>query len=235
MAAGKHRSEQRQRTELIVHSVDCSRRRRRGPEPAMNARDALLVVLMLVAALAGCDAAASSPPNPAVSESGASRCHLRSRNNQSLPDPVCTPGAVNPAVNQASIGDTICRSGWTATVRPASSVTTKIKRRVTAEYGLPTGTQGELDHLISLELGGAPSDPTNLWVEPGAIPNPKDTVENQLRRAVCAGLIPLAAAQQAIAADWTTAVDTTGLLVANGKVCLRSNPARCAGSRGGGS
>ena len=95
-------------------------------------------------------------------------------------------------------------------------------------YGLPAETQGELDHLISLELGGAPSDVRNLWVEPGKIPNPKDTVENKLKSAVCSGLIPLTTAQTAIAGDWTTAFDTAGLRVAGGKVCLRSDPTRCA-------
>jgi hypothetical protein len=157
-------------------------------------------------------------------------CKLGSRNGQLLPDPACTPGVANPAVSQATVGATICRSGWTATVRPSSSVTGKIKKQVDVAYGLSTTTQGELDHLISLELGGAPSDPRNLWVEPGALPNPKDAVENQLRRAVCSRLITLTAAQQSIAGDWTTAINSTGLRVAGGKVCLASNPTTCATS-----
>src|SRR5664279_3814140 len=63
----------------------------------------------------------------------------------------------------------------------------------------------EEDHLISLELGGASSDQRNLWPEPGTSPNPKDKVENELHRRVCAGSMPLAEAQQRIATDWTTA------------------------------
>lgn len=63
----------------------------------------------------------------------------------------------------------------------------------------------EEDHLISLELGGAPSDPANLWPEPHASPNPKDKVENFLHAAVCAGKISLADAQHRIATNWTTA------------------------------
>ena len=63
---------------------------------------------------------------------------------------------------------------------------------------------------MPLELGGDPNDPRNLWVEPGASPNPKDAVESRLQELVCAGRMSLAAAQEAIAADWTTAVLRSG-------------------------
>jgi hypothetical protein len=62
----------------------------------------------------------------------------------------------------------------------------------------------ELDHLVPLELGGS-NDITNLWPEVGKVPNPKDKVEDALKRAVCAGQVSLAAAQNAIAANWLTA------------------------------
>jgi hypothetical protein len=71
-------------------------------------------------------------------------------------------------------------------------------------YRLDTATSGEYDHLVPLELGGTNST-SNLWVEIGAIPNPKDTVENRLHQGVCAGRLTLAAAQQGIATDWTAA------------------------------
>lgn len=60
----------------------------------------------------------------------------------------------------------------------------------------------ELDHLVPLELGGAPSDPRNLWPEPGASPNPKDGVESAANRAVCTGRMQLEDAQRSIAGDW---------------------------------
>lgn len=154
-------------------------------------------------------------------------CHLGQRDGQPLPDPHCTPGTINSGVTQANIDDTICKSGWTATVRPTTSKTSKMKTVSASSYGLGDAT-GEYDHLVSLELGGAPDDPRNLWVQPGTIPNPKDAVENKLNQAVCSGLIPLATAQRAIAAIWVTAFDDTGLRVAGGKVCLRDNPNRCA-------
>lgn len=195
------------------------------------------------AAIAACqpeagDVPAGDVPAPAAAGVDApvpapGTCTLRHPTVQDLPDPVCTPGTTNPAVTQASITDTICKTGWTTTVRPSTSVTGKLKTRIAAAYSLPAGTEGELDHLVSLELGGAPTDPANLWVEPGRIPNPKDTVENQLHAAVCTGLIPLTTAQKAIAGDWTTAFDTAGLQIIGSKECLQATPTKCVGGRRG--
>jgi hypothetical protein len=77
-------------------------------------------------------------------------------------------------------------------------------------YGIRSGTVSELDHLVSLELGGA-NDAANLWPEVGGVPNPKDKVENDLHKAVCSGKVALAAAQKAIASDWMTAEKELGL------------------------
>ena len=121
-----------------------------------------------------------------------------------LPDPACTPGATNPAVTPATIATTICARGWTATVRPAEALTEKLKVAQLQAYREAGPLHAyEEDHLIPLELGGAPADPHNLWPEPGPSPNAKDRVENAARRAVCDHRLALAAAQQAIAADWT--------------------------------
>lgn len=126
------------------------------------------------------------------------------------PDPACTPGAFDPSVTQANIKTTICKSGYTDEVRPSSSQTDKAKKMLYPHYGVPTGTTSELDHLVSLELGGS-NDVANLWPEVGKIPNPKDKVENDLHRAVCSGQVTLVAAQQAIASDWTTAEQRLGI------------------------
>lgn len=123
-----------------------------------------------------------------------------------LPDPVCTPGATNPEVTQSNISRTICVSGYTAKIRPPVSYTNKLKRQQMQAYGFTDNIrQHEEDHLISLELGGAPKDAKNLWPEPDASPNPKDKIENMLHAAVCAGRISLQAAQVRIATNWTTA------------------------------
>jgi hypothetical protein len=62
----------------------------------------------------------------------------------------------------------------------------------------------EYDHLVPLELGGAPNDPRNLWPEPGASPNPKDELEDRLREMVCSGELRLVAAQREIADNWVS-------------------------------
>jgi hypothetical protein len=136
-------------------------------------------------------------------------CHFR--DGGQLPDPKCTPGAIDPAVTQANIHSTICRSGYTATVRPSAAATDKAKYNVAyVAYQVPHSAASELDHLVSLEIGGA-NDIANLWPEVGKQPNPKDAVENALHKAVCSGTVTLAAAQQAIASDWETAEARLGI------------------------
>jgi hypothetical protein len=130
-------------------------------------------------------------------------CRARGSGLFSLPDPHCTPGAISPAVTQADIQSTICSYGYTETVRPPESVTEPEKEASHAAYGdLGPLHEYEYDHLVPLELGGAPNDPRNLWPEPGASPNPKDVIEGVLRQKVCDGLITLAQAQRAIATNW---------------------------------
>lgn len=130
-------------------------------------------------------------------------CHARA--GGMLPDASCTPGAVDPAVTQANISSTICVSGYTSTVRPSTSVTNRIKRQQISAYGYADAKMSdyEEDHLISLELGGSPADPKNLWPENPPSPNPKDKVENYLHRQVCAGAMRLSTAQHLISTNWT--------------------------------
>jgi hypothetical protein len=139
-------------------------------------------------------------------------CHARGSGLFSEPDRNCTPGALNPAVTQATIGQTICVSGWSETVRPPESITEREKAASMAAYG-DTGLMSgfEYDHLVSLELGGAPNDPRNLWPEPGSSPNPKDSVEDALHRQVCNGQISLAHAQHIIATDWVGWAHSNGV------------------------
>lgn len=148
----------------------------------------------------------------------AGSCHEGHEVNQVLPDRHCTPGAIDPRVSQSTLQTTICRQGgYTSTVRPPEAVTERAKRQLMQSYGFngPLG-EYELDHLIPLEVGGA-SDLHNLWPEQnigkpseydpraeGA--NAKDGVEGRLHEAVCSGQVPLAAAQEAIATDWTMAL-----------------------------
>jgi len=108
-----------------------------------------------------------------------------------------TPGVLNPVVTQASIRVTVCRHGWTRTVRPPVGYTNALKARQLAQYGLrgpPSAFQE--DHLISLELGGDPTDPRNLWPEPYPRAAEVDRIENELNSRVCAGSLTLAEAQR---------------------------------------
>jgi hypothetical protein len=80
----------------------------------------------------------------------------------------------------------LCSSGFTTkSVRPPTSYTNKLKNLEIGDY--------ELDHLISLEIGGNPVDPKNLWLQPwerrgarflpaGEGAESKDVIENRLHR-----------------------------------------------------
>jgi hypothetical protein len=155
----------------------------------------------------------------------------------SIPRPEIFTGVTNPKITPENMNRNICRKGWsTSSIRPRSSYTTALKLTElhTLEYTksnpLPrvktaSGTNTrpdtrkcvtrsanpscyEEDHLISLELGGHPTDPANLWPEPwfGAWnARDKDKLENRLHAMVCSGDILLRDAQRAIAADWVAA------------------------------
>jgi hypothetical protein len=140
----------------------------------------LLVALAIVVALIAIFAAHKS----------SSRQAIRAR-------PTLTPGALNPDVTQANIHSTICVTGWTATIRPPPEYTDALKLKQMREYG-ETGPSSayEEDHLIGLELGGAPRDPRNLWPEPRPRADEVDRIENELNAKVCSGALSLADAQR---------------------------------------
>jgi hypothetical protein len=195
-----------------------------------------VVVVIACAALAGCATTSSTtsddppPARPATARLATARpatgrlpvstasshtvqpqpapgsCHARGSGLFSLPDPRCTPGAISAAVTQLNIDSTICRHGYTKTVRPSESVTEREKFASMDAYGDNGSPHDyEYDHLVSLELGGALNDWRNLWPEPGASPNLKDKVEDRLHELVCDRQISLASAQRQIAGSWIAA------------------------------
>ena len=120
-------------------------------------------------------------------------------------DDMLTRQQLDDIYTQDNIAVTICVAGYTETVRPHQPVTYALKRQQMAAWGLggKTGDYEE-DHLISLEVGGAPADPLNLWPQPYAGPcgaRVKDVVERALNRLVCAHLMPLAQAQKVCKED----------------------------------
>jgi hypothetical protein len=181
--------------------------------PRVAAVAGCLIVLGVSGAGASGALSASAPGLPFSTASStivqpqppAGSCHATGSDAFSGPDLRCTPGARDPAVTQSTIDTTICVRGYSATVRPPSSITHTEKIASMAAYGDSSASSHyEYDHLVSLELGGAPNDPRNLWPEPGKIPNPKDRVENRLHRDVCNHQITLIRAQREIATHWVT-------------------------------
>lgn len=124
-----------------------------------------------------------------------------------IPDPAITPGALNPAVTQATIGKTICVPGYSAKVRPPARWTNKVKLAQMQQYGFASSwkmSDVEEDHAIPISIGGAPKDPRNLWPQPWPMAKKKDVLENYLHREVCAHRMTLKAAQAAAMPDWVS-------------------------------
>lgn len=118
-----------------------------------------------------------------------------------LPIRALTPGATRPVTRTE-----VCTPGAAGKAR---AVTAATKRAVFLRYHItPTPGAYEVDHLISLELGGS-NDIANLWPQRyhGRLnAHDKDRLENQLHALVCAGTVSLEDAQHAIRTDWTAAL-----------------------------
>jgi hypothetical protein len=156
-----------------------------------------------------CRRAGSAAPGPSSSGGAAPyRSRLLARRTRwsgcrvrgPLPDRACSPGAVFVGVSLA----TICTSGYSARVRNVGEAE---RGTIFREYGLPVRSYGrayEVDHLVSLELGGS-NGAANLYPE-AAAPAPgyrvKDRLENRLHALVCAGRLPLGVVQREIASNW---------------------------------
>ena len=117
-----------------------------------------------------------------------------------LPNPSLTPGAINPALTK----EVICANGWST--KSVRGTTAKVKNAVYRAYGIKTHKAGqyEIDHLCSLEIGGADVQ-SNLWPQSytGAWnAHIKDELENTLHREVCSGKSDLATVQAEIKTNW---------------------------------
>ena len=112
-----------------------------------------------------------------------------------VPDPLLTPGGVNPAATLDVICDT--------TTKARRNVTPATRAKVLADYNQPpvTTEDYELDHLVPLCLSGNNSA-ANLWPQPAPDYRVKDELEFTMCSYVCLGRVPLAQAQAEIAGDW---------------------------------
>ena len=167
----------------------------------------LLIVAFVIAGPISGFAMARSGQSAAPILGPAALCHT----HDGLPDRQCTPGVRDRRVTQANIDRTICRRGYSTRVRPPTSYTGPLKLRQMRAYGYYAGRRPsvyEEDHLISLELGGSPTSPRNLWPQ-AHYPRPgsytKDGEENILHRKVCNGEETLRQAQRDIATNWLRA------------------------------
>lgn len=156
-----------------------------------------------------------------------SKCSLRNSNGFLLPDPNCTPGAVNPTLTLDVLKD----PKFTTKCVRDQATTAQEKYKTYKWYGIakPANNTGqnqvcELDHLISLEIGGADTL-DNIWPQCGPSRvtlrkryfKRKDTVENYLAKQVRDGNMSLADAQKGIATDWTQYLQDAETACPNGK------------------
>lgn len=131
------------------------------------------------------------------------------------PNARLTPGVVAPVTQEQ-----VVKVGFT---KDARHVSNPLKWQVLVRYGLAKGDFDqaklsalpklyEIDHFISLELGGA-NDIKNLWPEPYAFAvkgetlgaRQKDVVETGLHRMMKKGNLTLRQAQAIIRKDWVRA------------------------------
>jgi hypothetical protein len=163
------------------------------------ARTASLIVAVLVAAPIVGATAGTHDPGPSAPLSPVTK-HAGCQVHGSLPDHACTSGARFTAVTTAKV----CTPGYSRSVR---HLTYGEKSAVYAAYGMHhhfNGHNGEVDHLVALELGGS-NDQSNLWPESAAGKygsHQKDRLENELHDEVCDGALALSRAQRLIAGDW---------------------------------
>lgn len=113
----------------------------------------------------------------------------------SYPDPKLTPGDI--LTQDAQV---VCKAGYSQTVRHTSRA---LKMKVRIKYGIKQADSSQyvLDHLISLEIGGADSV-NNLWPQDKIEARRKDFSENWLHRQVCAGRMSLKTAQYRVIHNW---------------------------------
>jgi hypothetical protein len=157
-------------------------------------------------------------------------CATRTSHSLPVPDPKCTPGAVNPTVTPQVLQNTAFR---TECIRDCSTTETD-KSATYGLYGIPHPAKNEgktqtceLDHLVPLELGGADTL-DNIWPQcgPSSVAlaqryfKQKDMVENFLADQVKSGQMELKKTQAAIASDWTPFLSEAT------QFCLK-NPKKC--------
>lgn len=130
-----------------------------------------------------------------------------------LPDPQLTPGEIDQEVTEADLKESICKAGqfsWTEGHMPPKSFLEKIEKEMLQQYSYSDVNlkHYQMDHLIPLSLGGAPTDVKNIWPQPLIAKwssRRKDYLEGILHEKVCKGEVSLKDAQEQIRTNWIEA------------------------------
>jgi hypothetical protein len=165
----------------------------------MNNRGRIIGAVVLVAILVFCDWYFDKPIKPVVAANTKPVVKVEKELSRFLPNPYFTPGKRFPRVTK----EQLCTVGYTKTVR---DVTESKKKVIFDIYKVDrTKDQYEVDHLISLQLGGN-NDISNLWPQ-SYTTQPwnariKDKLENRLNKEMCNGNMSVREVQERISKDW---------------------------------
>lgn len=156
-------------------------------------------------------------PLAAVTIPPAGACKVQTKSGFTFPDPSCTPGAVNPALTLQVLKKKTFKTGCERDL----ATNPDDKKATYGWYNVTKPANNrephmicELDHLISIEIGGADTL-DNIWPQCGPKGSTganryfkqKDMVENYLAAQVRAGKMELKDVQSGIATDWTQYLD----------------------------
>jgi hypothetical protein len=150
---------------LTLGALAAAAAHRRLPLATLTLTATLIAALIFAGAVAKRSGAATR----------GSRCHVTTEHGQPGPDQTCTPGSARP-LNRRNT----CRS------KDRPDLPQAVHDRILRDYGVPnwTGQDGELDHRVPFALGGR-TNRSNIWTQPGPIPNTKDKLEFAVWDAVC--------------------------------------------------
>lgn len=163
--------------------------------------------------LAGCGSTAASTHTSPRATASTATCQSGGSSVADAPDATCTPGMVIADPNTTA--SHVCHSGYNP--RPSLSVTSALKRKAMAQYGLASSLAAkyELDHRVPVWAGGA-TTLANLWPErnyqhpPSAYThNPKDALEFLIYKRTCqAHTLSVVQARAIFTGDWRMAYAT---------------------------
>ena len=164
-------------------------------------RRTLAVVALLSAGCSSGGVRSAAPSSSTATAAGYASPSATTTSPSHLRPPAAVPGALadpQPPLSQ------LCSPGYTKTVRPPLAYTDDLNRRQLVEFGYADQDPAhyEEDHLMPLELAGAPRDERNLWPQPWPDAREKDREENNLHIGVCTHRLALADAQRQMLADW---------------------------------